>query len=68
MHRIIGGDGRENGPFSAEQLWQWVTGGRGNAQTRDRPEGVAAWQALGSVLLLIPVMYPGCWPVASACL
>lgn len=49
MYKIIGGDGREYGPISAEQLRQWITEGRANAQTQVLPEGATSWQPLGSL-------------------
>jgi hypothetical protein len=49
MYRIIGGDGKEYGPVSAEQLHNWIAEGRANAQTRVQPEGATDWQALGDV-------------------
>ena len=48
MYRIIGGDGREYGPVSAEQLRQWVAEGRANAETRVVVEGTTDWKPLGS--------------------
>jgi|SRR5579871_3124441 len=47
MYKIIGGDGKEYGPVSAEQLRQWMTEGRVNAQTRAQAEGSTTWQPLG---------------------
>jgi len=47
--KIIGADGKEYGPVSSEQLKQWITEARANAQTRVLPEGAADWTALGSV-------------------
>ncbi len=46
MYRIIGADGKEYGPISAEVLRQWIAQGRTNAQTRIRPEGAADWKLL----------------------
>ncbi|HLP77717.1 MAG TPA: GYF domain-containing protein [Candidatus Paceibacterota bacterium] len=48
MYRIIGADGREYGPVSAEQLKQWISEGRVNAQTYTLAEGTNEWKALGS--------------------
>jgi hypothetical protein len=44
-----GGDGKEYGPVSAEQLRQWVREGRANAQTQVRLAEGGTYQALGSV-------------------
>ncbi len=49
MYRMIGADGREYGPFSTEQLRQWITENRANASTRVLPEGASDWVVLGSL-------------------
>ncbi len=49
MYKIIGADGKEYGPVTSEQVRQWITEGRANAQTKVQPEGATDWQALGSV-------------------
>lgn len=49
MYRIIGVDGRQYGPVSAEQLQQWIAEGRANAQTQTFAEGAAGWKPLGAV-------------------
>jgi hypothetical protein len=46
MYKIIGADGKEYGPISADQLRQWVSEGRANAQTRVLAEGAADWRPL----------------------
>ena len=46
MYRIIGADGREYGPISAEQLRQWIAEGRVNQQTRVQAEGSPDWKSL----------------------
>jgi hypothetical protein len=48
MYRIIGADGKEYGPVSAEQLGKWVAEGRANAETRIVAEGWTEWKPLGS--------------------
>jgi hypothetical protein len=48
MYKIIGGDGREYGPVSLEQLRQWIAEGRANAQTRVCAEGSTEWKPLAS--------------------
>jgi hypothetical protein len=47
MFKIIGGDGKEYGPVSTDQLRQWVTDGRANAQTMVQAEGSTEWKPLG---------------------
>jgi len=49
MYKIIGADGKEYGPVAAEQLRQWQTEGRVNAQTRILPDGATEWKALGEL-------------------
>ncbi len=46
MYAIIGADGREYGPVTADQLRQWVLEGRANAQTKVRAEGATDWKSL----------------------
>ena len=47
MYKILGGDGKEYGPISADTLRQWVSEGRANAQTQVQVEGGTGWTALG---------------------
>ncbi len=47
MYKIIGGDGKEYGPISSDQLRQWISEGRVNAQTQTLLEGTADWKPLG---------------------
>ncbi|HSU53359.1 MAG TPA: DUF4339 domain-containing protein [Candidatus Dormibacteraeota bacterium] len=49
MYRIIGADGKEYGPISAEQVRQWMAEGRANAQTRVLLEGTSDWKTLGEL-------------------
>jgi hypothetical protein len=46
MYTIIGGDGREYGPVSTEQVRQWMAGGRANGQTRAKLFGTEEWKTL----------------------
>jgi prepilin-type processing-associated H-X9-DG protein len=50
MYKIIGSDGQQYGPITAEQLRQWLTEGRVNTQTQVQPDGVTDWKPLGSLL------------------
>jgi hypothetical protein len=54
MYRIIGVDGKEYGPVSADQLRQWIAEGRVNLQTQIKPEGALEWQPLSNFPDLIP--------------
>lgn len=48
MYRIIGGDQREYGPVSVEELRRWIIEGRLHANSLVRPEGAAEWKPLSS--------------------
>ena len=48
MYKIIGGDGREYGPVSLDQMRQWIAEGRVNAQTQAQAEGGSEWKPLSS--------------------
>ena len=50
MYKIIGADGREYGPITADQLREWIAEGRANAQTRALAEGAAQWKPLTEYL------------------
>jgi len=45
-YRIVGGDQKQYGPVSAEELRQWIAEGRLNAQTQAQVEGDAVWKPL----------------------
>ena len=64
MYKIIGADGREYGPITAEQLREWIAEGRANAQTRAQAEGAAQWKPLTEYLEFAPVLgrVPPQWP------
>ncbi len=47
MFKIIGGDGRQYGPVSADQIRQWIAEGRANSQTMAQAEGTVEWKPLG---------------------
>jgi hypothetical protein len=49
MYFLIGGDGREYGPYTADQIRDWVSQGRANAQSRIRRDAETTWQALGDL-------------------
>ncbi len=49
MYKIIGGDGKEYGPASADQVREWVRQGRANDQTQVRPENDPIWRPLGGL-------------------
>ncbi|HWA10956.1 MAG TPA: RDD family protein [Opitutaceae bacterium] len=47
MFTIIGGDGKEYGPVTAEQIQQWLAAGRASLETRAKKEGEEAWRRIG---------------------
>ena len=49
MYKIIGADGKEYGPITANQLRQWITQGRASAATKVRPAESPDWQTLDTL-------------------
>jgi hypothetical protein len=49
MYRIIGADGKQYGPITGEQVRQWISEGRANAQTQVFVEGQTEWTTLGQI-------------------
>ncbi len=49
MYRIIGADGRQYGPVSADQVREWIAQGRANGHTRVLAEGATDWKMLSEV-------------------
>jgi len=47
MFMIIGGDGKEYGPVSAEQVRAWIAAGRANLKTKAKYVGTDDWHTLG---------------------
>ena len=47
MFTIIGGDGKEYGPATADQVRTWITSGRANLETKARAAGADEWRRLG---------------------
>jgi TM2 domain-containing membrane protein YozV len=58
MYRIIGVDGQQYGPVSADQLRRWINEGRLNAQTLVQAEGTPDWKPLVSFPELAPELKP----------
>ncbi|HZQ46122.1 MAG TPA: DUF4190 domain-containing protein [Verrucomicrobiae bacterium] len=46
MYKIIGADGKEYGPISADQMRQWIVQGRLSATTLVQPDGSSEWKPL----------------------
>jgi hypothetical protein len=64
MYKIIGADQKEYGPVSADQLRQWITEGRVNAQTKVQAADAAEWKTMGEVLEFSDVLPKA--PLAAA--
>ncbi len=47
MFTIIGGDGKEYGPATADQLRGWIAAGRANLDTKAKAVGSEEWRRLG---------------------
>ncbi len=49
MFKILGSDGKEYGPVSADVVQQWIQQRRANGQTRVQLEGTAEWKPLAEI-------------------
>jgi GYF domain 2 len=49
MYSIIGGDGKEYGPVSANQIREWMASGRANLSTKVKLVGTDTWRAIAEV-------------------
>lgn len=58
MFTIIGGDGKEYGPVSVEQVRLWLAAGRASLVTRARRPGEDAWRPLGDFAEFAPYASP----------
>jgi hypothetical protein len=56
MYRILGADGREYGPVTADQVLEWIKEGRAAAQTSARLDGEAEWRPLSSFPEFAPAL------------
>ena len=48
MYKILGGDRREYGPVTAEQIRQWIAEGRANSSTLAKAEDSPEWKPLST--------------------
>lgn len=48
MYRVLGGDRKEYGPVSLEEVWRWLAEGRLNGQSMVKAEGTADWRPLST--------------------
>ncbi len=58
MYRIVGKDGQQYGPVTAEQLRSWIAENRANAQTLTQVEGSQEWKPLGAFPEFTPDLKP----------
>jgi len=65
MYKIIGGDQKEYGPISADQLRQWVAANRVNAETKVQEAGSADWRPLAEFAEFADAL-EGCTASAAA--
>lgn len=65
MYKILGADGKEYGPVTPDQLRQWFTEGRVNAQTQVQAEGSTEWKPLISYPDLAAVLPSAAPPVVA---
>jgi prepilin-type processing-associated H-X9-DG protein len=72
-YTIIGGDGKEYGSVTADQLRRWIADGRANAQTRMRIEDATEWKSLAefpefqaALHVAAPPSLPPAAPVAAS--
>lgn len=54
MFTIIGGDGKEYGPVTADQVKAWMAAGRANLDTRAKAVGSEEWRRLGDFAEFAP--------------
>jgi len=47
MYKIIGGDQKEYGPVTADEVRRWIAEGRLNGQSKVQPEASPEWHPLG---------------------
>lgn len=58
MYKIIGIDKKEYGSITIEQMRQWISEGRVNAQTLAQAEGSTEWKPLGTFAEFVAAMPP----------
>jgi hypothetical protein len=58
MFTIIGADGKEYGPVTANRIAEWIAGGRANLQTKARRAGETEWKTLGDYAEFNPAAVP----------
>lgn len=64
MYKIIGADGKEYGPITADVLRQWIQQGRANAQTRVLAPGASEWRLLSDFPEFADLLGPKTTPLS----
>ncbi len=64
MYKIIGADGKEYGPITAEALRQWIAEGRADGRTRVLGPGMTVWKTLAELPEFADLL-PGAQPAAQ---
>lgn len=62
MFTIIGGDGKEYGPATAEQIRAWLAAGRANLDTKAKAVGTDEWRRLADYAEFFPGGAPSATP------
>jgi len=56
MYKIIGADLKEYGPITTDQLRQWISEGRVNAQTRVQVAGATEWKSMAELPEFVAIL------------
>jgi hypothetical protein len=56
MYRIVGSDGKQYGPITADQVREWIAEGRADGQTQVFVEGQTDWITLGQLPEFAPAL------------
>ncbi len=65
MYKIIGADGQQYGPVTAEQLRLWIAEGRLNARSLIQAEGATEWKPLSACPEFVGDLKPPTPPLAA---
>jgi hypothetical protein len=66
MFKILGADGKEYGPTTAEQIKEWIRQGRANHETMAQAAGETGWKPLAQYADFADVFPPAQAPAPSA--
>jgi hypothetical protein len=65
MYKIIGADGKEYGPISADVLRRWLEEGRANGHTKVQLEGATEWKTIAEMTELASTLASISAPAAA---